>query len=563
MKTPSAQNLRDKFLSFFKEKGHKIYPSSSLIPENDPSVLFTTAGMQQFKDWFLGVRQPEAKRVVTVQKCVRTSDIEEVGDKTHLTFFEMLGNFSFGDYFKKEAILWAKEFLEKELRIDPQRIEVTAFKGDEKTPQDKDSIAILEKLGYRIKLQGREDNFWGPTGEEGPCGPTVEFLVDGVEVWNLVFNQYFKNKKGEFKPLKSFGVDTGMGLERIVAVLERKEDVFTTSLFAPLIKEIQNKVQSQNLRYQRILADHIRAVVFILSEGIMPSNLDRGYVLRRLIRRSQVAASILQAPQDLLLNLANLVISEFSPVYPELDNRRETILAALKAELERFNRSLRQAQKQLEKIFKRKKTLNAQDAFFLYDTFGLPREFIENFALEHKIKINWKEFESLLRKQRDKARKAVLTREVLSAQEKKRVACLHTAAHLLHQALREVLGKEVRQAGQDINPERLRFDITFPRKLTEEELRKVENLVNQKIKENLPVKKEVMTPDEAKKSGALAFFQGRYGEKVSVFSIGDFSKEVCRGPHAKTTSELGCFRIIKEESSGAGVRRIKATIEGG
>ncbi len=560
MRSLSGQALREKFLAFFRERGHKIYPSSSLIPENDPSVLFTTAGMQQFKDWFSGRVKPEAKRVVTVQKCVRTSDIEEVGDSTHLTFFEMLGNFSFGDYFKKEAISWAKEFLEKELKIEPSRIEVTAFGGDETIPQDKESIKVLRSLGYKkVILGGRKDNFWGPTGEEGPCGPTVEFLVDGVEVWNLVFNQYFKTKEGKFLPLESSGVDTGMGFERMVALLEGKKDVFLSSVFSPLM-EIIRQVTKKNRRYERILADHARAITFILAEGIVPSNLDRGYVLRRLIRRAWVAVRILEGNESLLEELVKTVIREFSSVYPELKEREGEILSALSDEVARFRQAIRQAEKQLNKIFRRKGTLEAKDAFFLYDTFGLPREFMENFASEHGFKIDWQEFERLLQEQRQRARKAQLTREVISLEDKKQIARLHTAAHLLHQALREILGEEVRQAGQDINPERLRFDFTFPRKLTEEELAKIEGLVNEKIKEGLPVKKEIMTPEEAKKSGAIALFWDRYGDRVSVYSIGQFSKEVCRGPHAKNTAELGRFKIIKEESSGAGVRRIKAVL---
>ncbi|MCD6422382.1 alanine--tRNA ligase [bacterium] len=557
----SAKKVRQKFVAFFKERGHQLYPSSSLIPENDPSVLFTTAGMQQFKDWFSGKLKPEAKRVVTIQKCLRTSDLEEVGDETHLTFFEMLGNFSFGDYFKKEAIRWAKEFLENELKIEPDRIQVSAFKGEKGIPKDEESIRILRELGYQnILLQGKKDNFWGPTGEEGPCGPTVEFLVDGVEVWNLVFNEYYQQKNGKLVPLPQKGVDTGMGLERIVAVLEGKKDVFATSLFGPLMEAIERETKERNVRYQRILADHLRSIVFLLAEGIMPSNVDRGYVLRRFIRRARVALLILGGEKEALLKLAEKVIEQFEDPYEELKQERSSILSALAMEIERYERTLQQGKRQLEKILRKKGTLTEEDAFLLYDSFGLPRELIEHYAQKEGISLNWQKFEALLEKQRQRARKAQLTKEVYSEEDKKKIARLHTATHLLHQALREILGEGVRQAGQDINPERLRFDFTFPRKLTEEELRRIEALVNEKIKEGLPVKKEIMTPEEAKKSGAIALFWDRYGEKVSVYSIGDFSKEVCRGPHAKNTAELGRFKIIKEESSGAGVRRIKAIL---
>jgi len=581
-----SKEIRQKFLDFFEKKGHKIVPSSSLIP-TDPSVLFTTAGMQQFKEYFLGKESPFGKRVASCQKCFRTSDIERVGDTSHLTFIEMLGNFSFGSYFKKETIEWAYEFIAKELGLEIDYVSV--FAGDKEVPPDKESEKIWLDLGIpasKIKKMDKKDNFWGPTGLEGPCGPTSEIYLNGLEVWNLVFNEYYQDKNGKLTLLKQKGVDTGMGLERLAAVVQKKESVFETDLFKSIIETLGKqsgydyKIDSKflNTRVFRIIADHVKSAVFLASEGIFPSNIEKGYVIRRLLRRAIVYGNIgPKKMENFLIPLAENVINIYKDIYPEVKSRETDILTIIQNEEERFEKVLGESLKKAEEIFDWWSRLSqdientkklAEKSFLLEQSGGLLVDlFVERLEKFWNEKIIYKDdFLDFIKELRDRHR------EISRAGAEKKFggvgkdagliqAKLHTATHLLHAALREILGEDVRQMGSDITPQRLRFDFSFSRKLTPKEIKNVEGLVNQKIKEDLEVKKEEMKYEEALKVEALAFFKEKYPEKISVFSIDNFSKEICAGPHVKRTSELGNFKIIKEESSGAGIRRIRAILE--
>ena len=558
--------LRKKFLEFFKKKGHVVVPSSSLIPD-DPSVLLTTAGMQQFKKYFTGEANAEkdfgSKNTASIQKSFRTSDIDEIGDESHDTFFEMLGNFSFGGYFKKEAIEYAYEFLVKELGLEIDY--VTVFKGDKEVPADTESEQIWKSIGVpKVKHLGREDNFWGPTGVEGPCGPTAEIFIKNMkaEVWNLVFNEYYA-KHGKLEPLKQKGVDTGMGLERLAMVVQAKKNIFETDLFAPLIQNISDQVED---RTKRILADHARAVCFLIADGVRPSNKEAGYVLRRLLRRMMAHSTDLE-------RLLGAVVSNYQEVYPELDAK--IILEEFTKEKEKFEKTLKVGLRELNKLDK----IGALSAFKLYETYGLPFEVIKEFGEEKTVELTRNSFEEELLKHQEKSRAGkekkfgghgllLDTGELKAVDERelKIVTRLHTATHLLQAALREVLGHEVKQNGSDITAERTRFDFFFSRKLTDEEKKKVEDLVNEKIGEDLPVKFVELPIDEAKLTGALYFFKGKYGERVKVYYIGKdlksaFSKEFCGGPHVSHTSDVGAFRIVKEESVAAGIRRIRAIVQ--
>jgi len=592
-----SNSLRKEFLNFFEKKGHKVVPSSSLIP-TDPSVLFTTAGMQQFKPYFLGEKSPYGNKVTSCQKCLRTSDIESVGDETHLTFFEMLGNFSFGAYFKKETIEFALEFLIKICGLSMENLWFTYFKGEGNVPEDLEAKEALIEAGVpkeKIIGCGREDNFWGPTGIAGPCGPTIEIHVDltgqscsknteclpncecgrFVEVWNLVFNEYYQNEQKELSQLKQKGVDTGMGLERLAALVFNKNNLFETDLFLPLIQEIEINSQKDYQAFPsafRIIADHVKASAFLIAEGITPSKVERGYVLRRLLRRAIRYGKMIELKEKGLVLIASKVIDIYKDFYPELEKNKEQIFTAIQEEEEKFGKAINKGLKEFQKFLQEgRKEINGEEAFFLYETYGFPLELIEEIAQEKGIKIDKEGFYQAQKKHQEISRAGAKRKfggvgiEYIETEaDKEKVTKLHTATHLLHQALREVLGKEVRQMGSDINPERLRFDFSFSRKLTPEEIKKVEDIVNQKIKESLPVIKKEMPFQEAIKAGALAFFKERYPDVVSVYFIGDpskaFSKEVCAGPHVQNTSELGEFKIIKEESVGVGVRRIKATL---
>ncbi|PIZ89165.1 MAG: alanine--tRNA ligase [Candidatus Nealsonbacteria bacterium CG_4_10_14_0_2_um_filter_38_17] len=588
--------IRKAFLEFFEKRGHKVVPSSSLLP-TDPSVLFTTAGMQQFKEYYLERESPYGNRVVSCQKCFRTSDIDEVGDSSHLTFLEMLGNFSFAasaeasgeggeSYFKEEAISWAYEFMTKEMSLEIDYVSV--FAGDKNVPEDKESQKIWINLGIpkeKIKKFGREDNFWGPTGEEGSCGPTSEVYIKGVEVWNLVFNEYFMSKDKKLTFLKKKGIDTGMGLERLAMMVQKKNNVFETDLFEPILRELRSmnhELKDKGLieKSERIIADHIKSSVFLASEGIMPSNVERGYVLRRILRRAIRYGKVLDLPKNFLIPLAKKVIEIYQENYPVVKSKETDILTAIQNEEEKFEKTLERGLKELNKMIEGWKgeasrisestkpfdRIRGESAFYIYETYGFPLELIQEEFTRHLLLVDEKEFKDAF----DKAHKA--HQEISRAGAEKKFggvgenasyeqAKLHTATHLLHQALREVLGSHVGQMGSDINPQRLRFDFSHPAKMTAEEIRKTEDLVNQKIKENLEIKKEEMDYQKALGSGALAFFKEKYPEKVNVYSIGTFSKEICAGPHVNRTSELGRFKIVKEESSGAGVRRIRATLE--
>ena len=609
-----SPTLRKKFLDFFAKHSHTIVPSSSLLP-TDPSVLFTSAGMQQFKSYFLEESSPHGNRVVSCQKCFRTSDIEEVGDNTHLTFLEMLGNFSFGDYFKKESIKWALEFLTKECGLKKENLWATVFKGDNEVPEDKESKRIWKKLGFpEEKIHGfsREDNFWGPTGEEGPCGPTTEIHYDltekscflgekclpnckcgrFVESWNLVFNEYFQDRNKKLTSLKQKGVDTGMGLERLAVVVQKKPSIFETDLFSPLVKEIEktSKIKySENLQLFRIIADHIKGAVFLSAEGIIPSNVEQGYVLRRVLRRAIRYGKVLKMPENFLISLAQKVVEIYQDVYPEVKSNETDILTIIQNEEEKFEKTLERGLKEFDKLTK---DISGEEAFDLYQSYGFPLELTEELAKEKGFKVDKKGFEKAIKKHQKVSRAGVEKKfGGVGKEATLEAAKLHTATHLLHQALREVLGEHVKQMGSDITPKRLRFDFSHSAKMSEEEIKKIEEIVNQKIKEDLEVKKEELPYEEAIKSGALAFFKEKYPEKVIVYTIEDssspsrqvFSKEICAGPHVKKTSELGKprttfqrdasgkrvaqkvvrgrFKIIKEESSGAGVRRIRAILE--
>jgi alanyl-tRNA synthetase len=551
--------IREKFLNYFKSKGHTIVPSSSLLPD-DPSVLFTTAGMQQFKPYYTGKADPMkdfgSLNTVSIQKSIRTSDIDEVGDATHLTFFEMLGNFSFGGYFKKEAIKYAYEFVTKEMELKIDYVSVFGGEGD--VPADTESEEIWKSIDpdITVKKFGRADNFWGPTGDEGPCGPTTEIYVDGVEIWNIVFNQYYQQKDTKLELLKTLGIDTGMGLERLVRVVQGVPTIFETDLFQPIMKLLP---ESLNQRTQRIVADHVRAIAFLISDGITPSNKDQGYILRRLMRRVIVHKELNFS------ELINEVIKTYGTFYPELDT--DKIIAEFDKEKEKFSKTLDTGLK----VILKGPVLDAASTFKIYESFGVPYEVVKDVG---KTSATPQEIEIEFKKHQEKSRAGAEkkfgghgllldTGELKAANEEelKKVTRLHTATHLLQAALRKVLGDTVTQAGSDITAERLRFDFTFPRKLTPEEIQQVEEEVNAIVEKDLPVTKQTLSQEEAKKTGALHFFKIKYPDMVDVYSIEGFSKEFCGGPHIGRTSEIGKFKITKEEAVSAGVRRIRANVE--
>ncbi len=588
-----SEKIRQKFLDFFKERGHTIVPSSSLIPD-DPSVLFTTAGMQQFKRYFTGELDPVkdfgSKNTVSIQKCFRTSDIDSVGDESHLTFFEMLGNFSFGGYWKKEAIEYAHEFITKEMGLEIQYVSV--FKGDPSTssgqavPADEESEKICKSLGLEVKRHGREDNFWGPTGNEGPCGPTTEIYINDVEVWNIVFNEYY-SKDGKLTPLKIKGVDTGMGLERLAVVSQGVKNVYETDLFKTAFKrEVENEKQSL-----RILLDHLRGAIFLIIEGIQPSNKEAGYILRRLIRRVAFRVRKLTGESEsggfkLGLNEIKAItkngISFYKDVYPELVVKENDILETLEREYDRFAKVFYEGMREFDRIHDERRNISGKDAFHIYQSFGLPREVIRDVCLERNLKFNDAEFDEEFAKHQEISRAGaekkfgghglILDTGELKAgseEELAKATKLHTATHLLHQALRETLGESVKQEGSDVTAERARFDFSFQRKLTPEELKKIEERMNEKIKENLTVSFKEMPKGEAEKTGALHFFKQKYPDMVKVYFISPdgkpehaWSKEFCGGPHVSHTEEIGDIKILKEEASSAGIRRIRIGLVG-
>ncbi len=563
--------LRNAFFNFWKDKGHALIPSAPLVPENDPSVLFTTAGMHPLVPYLLGQPHPLGKRLVDCQKVLRTDDIEEVGDAIHHTFFEMLGNWSLGDYFKKEAIEWSFEFLTKVLGLNPDRLTVACFAGDKDAPKDEFSAKVWKLLGIppeRILFLGKKENWWGPAGETGPCGPDTEMhyaMLNGglSEIWNNVFMEYNKTKDGKFEKLRQQNVDTGMGLERTLAVVNGFDDDYLTELWQPAVKkiaELSGKNYEKNLKPFRILADHTRAAVFAIADGVRPSNKERGYILRRLIRRAVLQTRYLeiQNPEQAINKIADIFIETMAVVYPYLIEDRSAIKQIISEEVKRFLQTLDKGLKEFQKL----EAVDGKAAFNLFQTFGFPWELTAELAKEKGQKISPEEFKKEFRKHQELSRTASagMFKGGL-ADHSEIVTKYHTATHLLQAALREVLGEQVHQEGSNLTAERLRFDFSYPQKLAPEEIKRVEDLVNEQIAKGLEQKKETMTLEEAKGSGALAFFKERYPGKVTVYSFGNFSREICGGPHVANTKELGRLEIFKEESVSAGVRRIYAKLK--
>lgn len=580
MKEFTAKSLKEEYINFFKEKGHTEIKSASLFPENDSSVLFTTAGMQPLVPYLLGQTHPEGKRIVDSQKCLRTVDILDVGDNSHLTYFEMLGNWSLGDYFKHDSIAYSYEFLTKHLQIPVEKIAVTVFEGDSDAPKDEESAKRWEELGIKkenIFYLPKENNWWW-AGEEGPCGPDTEifYIFDKpkcsencspacdcgkyMEIWNNVFMEYNKTKEG-LVPLKQKNVDTGMGLERVVTVSQNKNSVYETDIFYSTMNKINELSKRQIEISKRIVADHLRASAMIINDGGVPSNVDQGYVLRRLIRRSIRHMRILGIENDKISEIMEAILLDLENQMGTIN--KERILNVINEEVSKFVKTLNKGLKKLKQFLDQKvKIINKETVFKMYDTFGFPPELTEEIAKEHGLKIDFEGFKQLFKEHQEKSRRGAVGKfkgGLKSTGEKE--TKYHTATHLLNAALKEVLGDHVHQKGSNINEERLRFDFSHPQKVTKEELEKVENLVNEKIKEALEVTCEVMTKEDAIASGAEAMFIDKYGDEVKVYSIGNFSKEICGGPHVKNTSELGHFKIKKEEASSSGVRRIKAILE--
>lgn len=589
-----SSEVRKRFLEFFRKRGHAIIPSSSLVPENDPSVLFTTAGMQPLVPYLLGAKHPEGTRLADIQKCVRTGDIDEIGDNTHATFFEMMGNWSLGDYFKKEAIEWSFELLTSKTEgfgLDPQRLYVTCFEGDENAPRDEESAEIWKNIfdknsvtGERIYFMPANKNWWSP-GDNGPCGPDTEMFYDLtgtldkgltkdeykkaddeqklVEIWNDVFMEYEKKDGKVIGKLKNKNVDTGSGFERVCVVLQGKNNIFDTDIFKDVMAVV--KTTASNLKSQRIIADHMRTAVFMVSDGVTPSNTDRGYILRRLIRRAVFNTDLRSLSRIKITECVDALICTYEDVYKNLKQKRDSIIDEISLEAERFVKTITNGLKEFEKLAKT--GISSKDAFILFSSYGFPIDMTVELAKQRGIEIDKNGFEEVFKKHQELSR---------SGAEKKFKGGLgdtsemsvkyHTATHLLHQALRDVLGKHVEQKGSNITPERLRFDFVHPQKMTDEEKQKVETIVNQKIKEGLQVHRVEMPKSEAEKTGALHFFGEKYGDQVTVHYIGDslesaYSKEYCGGPHVENTGTLGTFKILKEEAVSAGLRRIKAVLE--
>ena len=578
-----AIEIRNKYLEFFKRHGHAVIPSAPLIPENDPSVLFTTAGMQPLVPYLLGEKHPEGTRLTDYQKCVRTNDIDEVGDNRHLTYFEMLGNWSLGDYFKEESIAMSFEFLTKELGIPVEKLSVTCFAGDKDCPRDEIASNAWKKAGIlenHIYYYGKDDNWW-IAGEEGPCGPDTEMFYDTgkpacsddcqpscdcgkyVEIWNNVFMEYFKDKNG-YSKLKQKNVDTGLGLERMTMLLQGKETPFDTELFAPIMKKLEELQKIDSIESRRIVAEHLRSSMMIVSDGGRPSNLDRGYVLRRLIRRMIRHMNKLQINLDELSTLIDINVDNLKEMYPDLAKNKEIIKSVILEEKEKFVKTLvngeREFQKEINKL-KDTKKLSGKVVFKLYDTYGFPPEVTKELAKESGYEIDTKQFEELFKAHQEKSRAGSEQKFKGGLAEQNEITiAYHTATHLLNAALKQVIGENAHQRGSNITVDRMRFDFNCDHKMTDEEKRKTEDLVNKWIQEGLPVTKEEMKKEDAIKSGAECMFIEKYPDIVTVYTIGDVSKELCGGPHVNNTKELGKFKIKKEESSSSGVRRIKAVL---
>ncbi|MEK6840408.1 MAG: alanine--tRNA ligase [Nanoarchaeota archaeon] len=568
----TRKQLINKYFEFFKSKDHKVIPSASLVPANDPTVLFTTAGMHPLVPYLLGQKHPLGKRLVGIQRCIRTTDIDSVGDGFHHTFFEMLGNWSLGDYWKKEAIEFSNEFLTKNLKITKEKISVTCFKGDRDATKDSESEKAWKSLGIKkIKFLGKDDNWWGPAGTTGPCGPDTEMFVNDIEIWNDVFMEYNKTPEGKFIPLKQKNVDTGMGVERTLAILNGLYDNYMTEVWKPIIQEIESlwniKYDTEkNKRTIRIIADHAKAAVFIAAEGVIPSNKGQGYILRKLIRRAHALIhDDLNGVGHLVSPLVMKIMNIYADDYEELKKTTENynrVWEIIKNEEEKFGEIIDVGLNMFKKLTQNKRNLSGKDAFLLYQSYGFPLEIIKDLCKKNKIRLNKEEIEEELKKHQKLSQTASAgTFKSGLADHSEKTVRLHTATHLLNQALRAILGPEVKQRGSNITPERLRFDFSFPRKLTEEEIKDVESMVNKKINEGLKVKREEMSLKKALSMMAEAEFGMKYPDVVSVYFIGDFSKEICTGPHVNNTKEIGKFKITKEESIAAGIRRIRAILE--
>lgn len=581
-----AIEIRNKYLNFFKAHGHQVIPSAPLIPENDPSVLFTTAGMQPLVPYLLGEKHPEGTRLTDYQKCIRTNDIDEVGDNRHLTYFEMLGNWSLGDYFKEEAIAMSYEFLTKELGINPEKLSVTCFAGDEDAPKDMVAAESWKKAGIpeeRIYFYGKDNNWW-IAGEEGPCGPDTEMFLDTgrpacspncgpdcdcgkyVEIWNNVFMEYYKAKDGSISKLKQQNVDTGLGLERMAMLLQGKETPFDIELFLPVMEKLKELAKVDYIESRRIVAEHLRSSMMIIADGGRPSNIDRGYVLRRLIRRMTRHLNKLQIDLNELPTLIELYVETLKELYPDLAEKKDIIKEVIVAEKDKFVKTLANGEREFNKAVAKlkqenKAIIDGHTIFKLYETYGFPPEVTSDLAKEQGFEIEMAEFDKLFKEHQEKSRQGSEQKfKGGLAEQNEQTTKYHTATHLLNAALKVVVSQDIHQKGSNITTERMRFDFSCDHKLTEEEKQKVEELVNEWIKQDLPVTIEVMKKEEAVQSGAECMFIEKYPDEVTVYTIGDVSKEICGGPHVTHTGELGHFTIKKEEASSAGVRRIKAIL---
>ena len=581
-----AIEIRNKYLKFFKEHGHAIIPSAPVIPENDPSVLFTTAGMQPLVPYLLGEKHPEGTRLTDYQKCVRTNDIDEVGDNRHLTYFEMLGNWSLGDYFKEESIAMSYEFLTKELGIPNEKLSVTCFAGDEDCARDTVAYECWKKAGIpdeRIYFFGKDDNWW-IAGEEGPCGPDTEMFYDTgkpkcspecnpacdcgkyVEIWNNVFMEFYKDKNG-YRKLEQKNVDTGLGLERMTMLLQGKKTPYEIEIFAPVMKKLEELQKVDSIESRRIITEHLRSSMMIINDGGRPSNVDRGYILRRLLRRMTRHMNKLEIDLNKMPEIIDVSIASLKELYPELEKNKEIIKQVIIAEKDKFTKTLQKGEKEFEKVSTRvkengKKVIDAQTVFNLYETYGFPPEMTEELAKEEGLEVDMKNYQKLFEEHQAKSRmgsEAKFKGGLASTGEME--VKYHTATHLLNAALKKVLGDHVHQKGSNITAERLRFDFSHGAKMTDEEKKKVEDLVNEYIKQDIKVERLEMKKDEAIALGAEAMFLEKYGDEVTVYKIGDISLELCGGPHISRTGELGTFKIKKEEASSSGVRRIKAILE--
>ncbi|MDD2626172.1 MAG: alanine--tRNA ligase [Candidatus Methanomethylophilus sp.] len=583
-----AQELRDAYINFFKARGHVQIRSASLIPENDPTVLFTTAGMHPLVPYLLGEKHPAGTRLCDYQKCVRTGDIDEVGDASHLTFFEMLGNWSLGDYFKKESISYSFDLLQTVLHIDKEHLAVTAFAGDENAPRDTETAELWKSHGLRddqIFFYGKKDNWWGPAGQTGPCGPDTEIFYDDgrpkcspdcgpschcgkyTEIWNNVFMQYFKDKDGKFSPLKQKNVDTGMGLERALRIVNKAETVYETPLFAGIIgklEELSGKKYADDKKSFRIISDHLRAATFLLADGVVPARMGGGYILRRLIRRASRYMSRLGIEGVHMQEIAEVVVHEYSQAYPELEEHKDTIYQQITAEEEKFHSTLSKGLRRFSEMVAQqgdRKNLDGEAVFHLYDTFGFPIELTKELAEEKGYEVDVDDFNDRFKKHQNESR--MDTNQTFKGglvDHSEETTKLHTATHLLDAALRAIVDPNIFQKGSNITAERLRFDFNLDRKVTPEEIKKIEKWINDAIKADLPVVCKEMSYEDAKKKGAIGVFSNKYGERVKVYCIGNISCEICGGPHVTHTGELQGFKILKEQSAAAGIRRIKAVV---